>query len=194
MPTVVAMTGDSVHSTPDDQHVVRAFGWSDMFVHPDDDPRTDGGFDNDERAMLVGFLDDLRLTLELKCEGLDADGMAHQSVPPSDLSLLGLVRHLAGVERYWFRGVLAGEAVEKPYKDAFAVAPDPEMVRDAWEAWRNEVAAADNVLSQMPDLGQLGRGKPVPAREVLIHLIEEYAQHMGHADLLRERIDGRVGQ
>jgi len=192
--TVVTMTDDSLQSSPHNPPVVRTFGWWDMFIHPDDDPRQDGGFENSERAMLVGFLNDRRLTLELKCASLDAEGMARRSVPPSDLSLLGLVRHLAGVETYWFRSVIAGENIERPYKDEFTVAPDPEMVRGAWAMWRREVAAADEVLSQIPDLGQLGKGRPVPVREVLVHMIREYAQHMGHADLLRERIDGRVGQ
>ncbi len=178
----------------------RRFGWWDMFVHPDDDPRTDGGFDNDEGAMLVGFLADRRLTLELKCADLDAEAMACRSVPPSNLSLLGLVRHLAGVERYWFRNVMAGQGVERPYRNGngedieFEVAPDREMVAEAWATWRDEVAFAQEVVAQAPDLGQLGKGKPVPLREVLVHMIREYAQHMGHADLLRERIDGRVGQ
>ena len=86
----------------------RRFGWSDMFVHPDDDPRTDGGFKG-ERATLVGFLRDQRLTLELKCSGLDAADLARRSVEPSNLSLLGLVRHMAEVERAWFRRRLAGQ-------------------------------------------------------------------------------------
>ena len=71
-----------------------------MFVHEDDDPRSDGGWDNDERSVLLGFLADRRLTLELKCAGLDAAQMARPSVPPSDMSLLGLVRHLTSVENY----------------------------------------------------------------------------------------------
>ncbi|HEX9355264.1 MAG TPA: DUF664 domain-containing protein, partial [Streptosporangiaceae bacterium] len=86
--------------------LTRSFGWSDMFVRPEDDPRTDGGF-HDERTTLTGYLRDYRLTIELKCSGLDAAGMACRSVEPSNLSLLGLVRHLADVERHWFRQVLA---------------------------------------------------------------------------------------
>ena len=172
----------------------RKFGWWDMFVNPDEDPRADGGFDNNERAMLIGFLIDRRLTLELKCQGLDAEGMAKQSVPPSDLSLLGLVRHLAGVERFWFQSAIAGREIERPYQDEFNVSADPEMVEDAWNTWRSEVEVSNEVLAGIDDLGQLGEGKPMPVREVLVHLIREYAQHMGHADLLRERIDGRVGQ
>ena len=88
----------------------REFGWWDMFVHPDDDPRTNAGFQG-ERATLVGFLRDQRLTLELKCSGLDADDLARRAVPPSDLSLLGLVRHMAGVEQSWFRVRMAGHDV-----------------------------------------------------------------------------------
>jgi hypothetical protein len=76
----------------------RRFGWSDMFVHPDHDPRSDGGFD-DELTILVNYLRDHRLTLELKCADLDAEQLARRSVPPSTMSLLGLVRHLAEVER-----------------------------------------------------------------------------------------------
>jgi uncharacterized damage-inducible protein DinB len=178
----------------------RTFGWWDMFVAEEDDPRADGGFENNERAVLLGFLSDRRRTLEMKCAGLDAAQMARQSVPPSDLSLLGLVRHLAGVERYWFQRVIAGEDVARPYHDPnggnleFVVAADPEMVAEAWATWRAAVAASDEVIARTADLGDLGRGKPVPLREVLVHLIREYAQHTGHADLLRERIDGRVGQ
>jgi hypothetical protein len=189
------VTEDGAEHSPE-----RVFGWWDMFVGPEDDLRVDGGFDNDERSMLVGFLGDRRLTLEMKCAGLDADQMARRSVPPSDLSLLGLVRHLAGVERYWFRHVLAGEQVERPYRSPdgddteFDVVGDPAMVADAWSTWRAEVAFAEALVATTDDLGELGRGRPVPLREVLVHLIEEYARHVGHADLLRERIDGRVGQ
>lgn len=171
-----------------------------MFVAEDDDPRTDGGWPNDERAVLLGSLRDRRLTLELKCAGLDAEQMARRSVPPSDMSLLGLVRHLTGVERHWFRRIIAGDEVVDPYQStdgdevAFRVEGDPVMVDQAWSLWRSEVAASERVMSHVDDLGQLGRGEPVPVREVLVHLIREYAQHLGHADLLRERIDGRVGQ
>ena len=178
----------------------RRFGWWDMFVHDDDDPRADGGWDNNGRSILTGFLSDRRLTLELKCAGLDAEQMARRSVPPSDLSLLGLVRHMAGVERYWFRQAIAGEEIERLYVGddeedlTFVVEPDPGMVEEAWATWRSEVSKAKALVEATPDLGQLGKGKPVPLREVLVHLVREYAQHMGHADLLRERIDGRVGQ
>jgi uncharacterized damage-inducible protein DinB len=178
----------------------RKFGWWDMFVHPDEDPRADGGWNNDERSVLSGFLADRRLTLELKCAGLDAKQMARPSVPPSNLTLLGLVRHLAQVEHHWFRRVFAGEDVPWLYVGpkgedlAFRVSADDEMVAEAWETWRSEVAHAEELVRHIQDLGELGRREPVPLRQVLVHLIREYAQHLGHADLIRERIDGRVGQ
>ena len=148
-----------------------------------------------------------RQTLELKCAGLDAKALACRSVPPSDLSLLGLVRHLADVERYWFRQVLAGEDVAAIFRtdddrDAtFSGAlPERAVVAEAWAAWRDEMAFAERFVDEAPDLevtGTLGRGGQdgsVSLREVLVHMIEEYARHCGHADFLRERIDGRIGQ
>ena len=166
-----------------------------MFVDPEHDPRADGGFANNERAMLVGYLRDRRLTFEMKCEGLDAEGMARRSVEPSDMSLLGLLRHLADVERHWFRQEMAGLDAPYHYADDFAgAAPDPAIVAEAWEAWREEVAFAEQFVDDSPDLGMLGKKSGVPLREVLVHMIEEYARHNGHADLIRERIDGRVGQ
>ena len=167
-----------------------------MFVDPSDDPRADGRFGNDERSMLVGYLADRRLTFQMKCSGLDPAGMASRSVPPSDLSLLGLLRHLTDVERHWFRQEMAGDASPDRYgEDDFrgAVA-DPVVVEEAWWAWRDEVVFAERVVAEADDLGMAGKRRGVPLRAVLIHMIEEYARHNGHADLLRERIDGRVGQ
>jgi uncharacterized damage-inducible protein DinB len=187
----------------------RTFGWSNMFVATrESDPREQGDTPVGERDTLARFLRDYRLTLELKCEGLDATGMAAQSVPPSDLSLLGLVRHLAAVEQFWFRRVLAGLHAPRLYhsadgrNEAFdgAVA-DPAVVAEAWDTWRGEVAFAEQFVATQEDLGAissyldgLGEQNSVSVREVLVHMIEEYARHMGHADFLRERIDGRVGQ
>jgi uncharacterized damage-inducible protein DinB len=180
----------------------RRFGWWDMFVHPDDDPRTDGGFEG-ERATLVGFLRDQRLTLELKCADLDAAAMARRSVEPSNLSLLGLVRHMADVERSWFRRVMAGQDAPPLYRsstdregDFDGAVPDPKVVARAWDDWRAEVAFADRFVAEAPDLGvtRTHGQKQIALREVLVHMIEEYARHNGHADFLRERIDGRVGQ
>jgi len=178
----------------------RRFGWSDMFVSDDDDPRADGGWENDERAVLLGSLRDRRLTLEMKCGGLNAAQMAQQSVPPSDLSLLGIVRHLTSVESYWFRNAIAGTDDARPYRDAagadqsFVVGTNGEAVTEAWSVWRAQIETSEAVMKGVADLGQLGAGNPMPVREVLVHVIREYAQHLGHADLLRECIDGRVGQ
>ncbi|MCM9079338.1 DinB family protein [Streptomyces sp. NBC_00160] len=175
-----------------------------MFVHPDEDTRTDGGFQG-ERAVLAGYLRDQRLTLELKCAGLDAEALARRSVEPSNLSLLGLVRHLAGVEQYWFRQVMAGQRIRRHYRseedpagEFTGAVPDPQVVADAWATWRAEVAFAEQLVAEAPDLdvtGDSGHGdEPMELREVLVHMIEEYARHNGHADFLRECIDGRVGQ
>ncbi|WNI26787.1 DinB family protein [Streptomyces sp. ITFR-16] len=173
-----------------------------MFARPDDDPRDDGGF-RGERETLVGLLRDQRLTLEMKCSGLDAKALARRSVPPSNLSLLGLVRHLAGVEVYWFRRVMAGQDVRRPYRTATdrdaefnGAVPDPGVVADAWARWRSEVAFAEAFVAGAPGLGLMAVGgdEPIELRGVLAHMIEEYARHNGHADFLRERIDGRVGQ
>ncbi|MFJ6482180.1 MULTISPECIES: DinB family protein [unclassified Streptomyces] len=175
-----------------------------MFVRPDEDTRTDGGFQG-ERAVLAGYLRDQRLTLELKCAGLDAEALARRSVEPSNLSLLGLVRHLAGVEQYWFRQVMAGQEIRRHYRteedrtgDFTGAVADPEVVADAWATWRAEVAFAEQLVAEAADLGVTGDSRhgdePMELREVLVHMIEEYARHNGHADFLRERIDGRVGQ
>ncbi len=187
----------------------RTFGWSNMFAATrESDPREQGDPPVGERDTLVRFLRDCRLTLELKCEGLDGAAMAARSVPPSDLSLLGLVRHLAAVEHFWFRRVLAHRDTPRLYRsadgrnEAFdrAVA-DPALVAEAWDTWRGEVAFAEQFVAVQEDLGVsasfdngLGEQDSISVREVLVHMIEEYARHLGHADFLRERIDGRVGQ
>jgi hypothetical protein len=177
----------------------RRFAWSNLFVRPDEDPRSDGGF-ADERTLLVNYLRDQRLTLELKCSGLDAADLARRSVQPSNLSLLGLVRHLAEVERRWFRVRMAAQdAPPHFYSDADpdgdfdGALPDPEIVTEAWNTWRAEVEFTDRFVADAPDLDVVGKDGDI-LREVLVHMIEEYARHNGHADFLRERIDGRVGQ
>lgn len=116
----------------------RKFGWSNMFVAPDSDPRADGDFANDERSMLLGYLSDRRLTFKLKCADLDARAMAAQPVPPSDLSLLGLLRHLTEMERHWFRREMEGQDVDDLYGgDDFAgVRPDERLVATAAAARR----------------------------------------------------------
>ncbi|KOU22802.1 DinB family protein [Streptomyces sp. WM6368] len=176
---------------------------AEFFVEPERDGRFSGPATGDERRMLTAFLMDHRATLQLKCAGLTEE-LARRAVEPSTLSLLGLVRHLADVERRWFRQVLAGEDAPPLFSSADdpdgdfdgAVSADPAAVEAAWEAWRAEVAFADRFVAEAPDLDveavDAWRGK-VSLRWVLIHMVEEYARHNGHADLLRERIDGAIG-
>jgi uncharacterized damage-inducible protein DinB len=174
-----------------------------MFVETDADPRENGPSLGDERATLAEYLRCHRLTLEMKCAGLDAEQLARRSVEPSTMSLLGLVRHLADVERYWFRMVLSGEDVPRLYRtednrdaDFDGAVADDAVVAEAWDAWRAEVAYGERFVAGPTDLGAVAKHNDgeVSVREVLVHLVEEYARHNGHADLLRERIDGRVGQ
>ncbi|MFF5291556.1 DinB family protein [Paractinoplanes globisporus] len=175
------------------------FAWSNMFVTPDEDPRIDGGFVG-ERDTLIGFLRDQRLTLELKCADLTPEQLASRSVEPSKMSLLGLVRHMADVEQGWFRMDMAGFAVSHHYRvdgdrdaDFEGAVADPAVVEDAFATWKSEIAFAEDYVDSIDDLGYVGEGGN-PLREVLVHMIEEYARHNGHADFLRERIDGRIGQ
>jgi uncharacterized damage-inducible protein DinB len=157
-----------------------------------------------ERATLLDYLRNYRLTMEMKCADLDAAQLALRSVPPSTMSLLGLIRHMADVERHWFRQVMAQTdapawywSEDVPEADWAGAVADPAVVDDAWRAWREEVAFAEKFLADSPDLGRrvpMRDGTTVAIRDILVHMIEEYARHCGHADLLRERIDGRVGQ
>ncbi len=172
-----------------------------MFVTADADPRQ-VPTTADERTMLVAVLRAQRATLRLKCAGLDVE-LAGRSVPPSTLSLLGIVRHLADVERRWFRHVLAGQVAEPrfsssahPDGDFDGAAPDAAVAAQAWQAWHDEAAFSDEFIAAAPDLDVTGNDSwrgTVSLRWVLIHLVEEYARHNGHADLLRELIDGAIG-
>ena len=175
--------------------------WMDMAL----DPRfTSGTEPEGELATLLDYLRGYRLTMEMKCADLDAAQLARRSVPPSTMSLLGLVRHMADVERNWFRRVMAQAdapplywSEDVPEGDWLGAVADPAVVDEAWRDWRDEVAFAEKFVAASPDLGMKGTnrdGTEVALRSVLVHMIEEYARHCGHADLLRERIDGRVGQ
>ncbi|MCE7005883.1 DinB family protein [Kibdelosporangium philippinense] len=148
----------------------------------------------DERTTVTAFLQWHRETLELKCLGLSAGQLASRPLAATGLSLLGLLRHAAESERFWFRQVLAGSAGSPLFSDAFDVAG--ASVPEAWAAWRAEVAFADQFVSAAVSLDvtgdEPGEG-PVSLRWVLMHMIEEYARHNGHADLLREQIDGTTG-
>jgi hypothetical protein len=136
--------------------------------------------------------------------------MARRSVEPSTMSLLGLVRHLAEGERATFRGLMAAQDVPRLFcsdtdrdGDFDGAVADPLVVAEAWAAWRAEVDFATRFVADAPSLDITGDdplnqhgsgGGALSLRDVLIGMIEEYARHMGHADLLRERIDGRIGQ
>ncbi len=176
----------------------------------DDDPRENGPTLGDERTTLVECLRCQRLTLEIKCSGLDAEAMARRSVEPSTMSLLGLVRHLAEMERRTFRVMMAGQDVPSLYcsdtdrdGDFDGAVPDPQVVAEAWEAWRAEADFATRFVAEAPSLDITGDdplnehgsgGGLMSLREVLVGMIHEYGRHLGHVDLLRERIDGRIGQ
>jgi uncharacterized damage-inducible protein DinB len=154
-----------------------------------------------EREALRTFLDYHRATLEMKCDGLGDEELRRCSMPPSTLSLLGLVRHMAEVERAWFRRVIDGEDVPLVWSDSgdFQVAYDPRTATraEAFAAWRREVAHARRIEAAAGSLDVTGYSaswdEEVSLRTVMLHLIHEYARHNGHADLLREAIDGTVG-
>lgn len=177
----------------------RATVYPDMWADPDDDPRDNQGAGPDgELATLLDFLSGYRMTLRMKCEGLDPEQLARRSVPPSTMSLLGLVRHLAEVERDWRNWISDGDPLPKLYgrKDAdfdLAVAEQSE-VDAAYADLAREQAALDASLAEHPDLGERLGKDGIAVRELMVHRIDEYARHCGHADLLRECVDGRVGQ
>ncbi|MGK5498227.1 DinB family protein [Streptomyces sp. URMC 125] len=160
----------------------------------------------DERATLEGWLELGRATLELKCSGLDDEQARRASVPPSPMTLTGLVRHMAEVERSWFQRVFAGLGVPWLYGDGvgggFDVGPEHGL-EEALTTWRAQVARSreltagasleDAGLLPEADAGHLGGERRVSLRWILVHMIGEYARHNGHADLVRERIDGATG-
>jgi uncharacterized damage-inducible protein DinB len=155
----------------------------------------------EEREILTAFLDWHRETFELKCSGVQPERLSERGIPPSRLSLHGLLRHLAGVERWWFRQQYAGEEVpllyysdDDPDQDFETLDTD---VAEAFAVWRAECERSREIVANAPSLDQTGiqraSGKPISLRRILVHMIAEYARHNGHADLLRERIDGATG-
>lgn len=177
----------------------RATVYADMWVNPEDDPRdSDGNSPDGELATLQDFVANYRLTLRMKCDGLDAEQMARRSVPPSTMSLLGLVRHLAEVERDWRNWLGVGEPEPKIYgvrdADFDGAVADPAAVEGAFRDLEREQAATDAALAAYEDLGERVGASGIAIRELMVHRIDEYARHCGHADLLRECVDGRVGQ
>jgi uncharacterized damage-inducible protein DinB len=154
----------------------------------------------DERPLLTGFLDYYRDTLATKCAGLSAEQLAERAVPPSPLSLLGLVRHMAEVELGWFRRFNGEDVVHRystednPDGEFLDAAAKPEQVDEAYRYWQEEVRHAREVVAAHSlDDTFTRRGATFSLRWILVHMIEEYARHCGHADFLRERIDGDTG-
>ena len=168
----------------------------------EDDRRQEPAFELGERQMLEGWLDFHRTTLLLKVEGLDDAGRKNRPVPTSLLSLHGLVRHMAEVERSWFRRVLAGESDGTAGPIWFTGdAEDGDLFPldgADWDAdlavWQAEIGAARAAAAGrgLDDTG-IRRGQPCSLRWIYVHMIEEYARHNGHADLIRELTDGLVG-
>ncbi len=173
--------------------------YPDMWVDPNDDPRNSEGVSSDgELATLHDYLTNYRMTLRMKCEGLDAEQLSRRSVPPSTMSLLGLLRHLAEVERDWRNWISDGDPLPKLYGEGDAgfdgAGAEQAEVDAAYSALVREQGATDAALAEHPDLSERVGKDGFAVRELMVHRIEEYARHCGHADLLRERIDGRVGQ
>ncbi|MGW5716310.1 DinB family protein [Amycolatopsis sp. NPDC003865] len=155
----------------------------------------------DERQALTESLDYYRRTFEMKCEGLDPPRLSERSVPPSTLTLHGLLRHLTGVERWWFRIQFAGEDVPNLYYSD----DDPEQdftsldgdVGEAFSLWHAECARAREIVAaaSMDQTGtRISTGEPFTLRWLMLRMIGEYARHVGQADLVRERIDGATGE
>ncbi|WP_300678572.1 DinB family protein [Nocardioides sp.] len=152
------------------------------------------------------YLGQFRSTLARQCADLTPAQLATRAVPPSTLSLLGLVRHMAYVEQTWFQRALQGNLAEpRPFTDPSD--PDIEFngadgslacVSEAMDAWHHEIARADAWLDAQSDADMArvvvynGDGATTTVRDILVHLVEEYARHCGHADLLRECLDGRT--
>ncbi len=154
-----------------------------------------------ERVQVEGWLDYQRKTLLAKCAGLTAEQLATESVPPSNLTLIGLVRHMAEVERIWFRTRFAGEHTgtiwitgEQP--DAEFENVDPVTAENDYAAFLQEIELARAAVAER-DLDDTYHNAffdaPMDLRWIFLHMIEEYARHNGHADLIRERIDGATG-
>jgi hypothetical protein len=155
-----------------------------------------------EGDMLHSYLDYHRRTLMTKCAGLDEAQLKTASTPPSTLTLLGLVRHMTEVERWWFRIRGAGQALDQVYCSDASPDGDFDDITDAdpaadLAAYLAECAAADEAMvgrSLEDTFTHKGRNAEISLRWVYVHMIEEYARHNGHADLIRERIDGATGE
>ena len=157
----------------------------------------------DEKPMLEAWLDYHRATLVAKCAGLTDEQLAIASVPPSPLTLLGLVRHMCDVERSWFRRRMDGQDVPAIYysdddPDGDLIGVRPEQAADAFATFDAEVVEARSVIASFESLDAIAarevHGNTPSLRWIMCHMIEEYARHNGHADLIREAIDGETGE
>ena len=160
-------------------------------------------FDLAERPMLEGWLDYHRATLEWKCSGLSAAQLVVRPVSPSTMSLMGLVRHMAEVERGWFRRCFAGETDAQPIyysdedPDADFDGVDELTTDEGFATWREECERSREIAGAAAGLDSLSvaerEGMLVSLRWIMNHMIEEYARHNGHADLFRQCLDGETG-
>ncbi len=172
-----------------------------------DGGRTEVPLSGDERTMLNAFLDAQRDTLEWKCTGLAPEQMKHAASPPSPLTLLGLLRHLTEVEYFWMEYILLDKASNL---GMYSGRGNPAEGDRAWtdlesspvdgvmRSWEQACEASRRNAASLPDINapaaHLWDDEPVTLRWITVHLIREYARHTGHADLLRERIDGATGE
>jgi hypothetical protein len=170
-------------------------------VAPPPDSRPEPPYAAPERDTLTIWLDFQRATLLWKCEGLDGDALVRRSIPPSSLSLLGIVRHMSLVEWSWFARVFAGNAQPAPIatdtdRDADFNDLDPARATADIEAFERQCDVSRSITAAADSLDAIAASeeKPFSLRWIMIHMIEEYARHNGHADFLRERIDGAVGE
>ncbi len=157
--------------------------------------------DGDERCILIAWLAFHRSALEAKCAGLDPAQLVTRSAPPSPLSLLGLVRHLTEMERAYAVWALGPETdlqwVWGEYTDdgpEWDIDADASMLADSMAAWQREKQVADDRIEHHATLDSVGAGNGRSLRWNLQKLVGEYARHNGHADLIRERIDGQTGE
>ena len=165
---------------------------------------TSKAFADDERSVLVGYLDYHRAVLARKAEGITEADARMAGCPPSGMTLLGLIRHMAAVERAWFRDVLMGEDIAPLYYGQGHPTGDidgdwhpslNDTLGEAFASYWREIAIANANIAATPLDGAAANAgdRPTNLRRILVHMIEEYARHCGHADLLREPIDGVTG-
>ena len=165
-----------------------------------DDPRPPLPQTGSDRELLVAYLEHHRATFALKCAGVSDADLSRRTMPPSTMTLHGLLRHLTGVERWWFQVNFAGDDVPMLYYSDADPGQDFERlegdVAQAWEQWRLECERSREIVAahDLDDTGTRVRDDAeLSLRGVLLKMVAEYAQHNGHADLLREGIDGATG-